>query len=351
MTEKTNSTSTKNTIITFFKERPWAQYILFGVLLSSIAFLPQIGVMRNSTMSIFALIIIYTIAAFGLNLLLGFSALISLATAGFIGGGALGIGIFLNMGLPFEVAVLLVILSGIVIGAFIGILSLKSQGIYLAITTLFVQEILRQIYTSVGIFGGERIDIGTITILGGIELNRFNFAHRSIIFLILIAVMVIIMIIFRNLIKSRSGRAFMAMSRSKSAAAAMGVNIMKYRVYAFIIATVFAMLAGVLYAMYYQSAPTRAWTLDLSLLLLAMVVAGGFKSVFGMFLGAFVVYGIPTLFLEDIFGDVSEIFAGLLIILVVLFYPQGLIHSGPDIKKGFKKIVGLFRKKEVTQDE
>ncbi len=335
----------------FVKLRPYMQYIIFGVLLSFVAVLPQIGVMRNSTMSVFALIIIYTVAAFGLNLLLGFSGLISLATAGFVGGGALGMGIFLNMGLPFELAALLVIFTGIILGALIGILSLKSQGIYLAITTLFVQEILRQIYTSVGIFGGERIDIGTITLFGTVELNRFDFTQRSIIFVILVAVLVIVMIIFRNLIKSRSGRAFMAMSRSKSAAAAMGVNIMKYRVYAFIIATVFAMLGGILYAMYYQSAPTRAWSLDLSLLLLAMVVAGGFKSVFGMFLGAFVAYGIPTLFLEDIFGDVSEVFAGLLIILVVLFYPQGLINSGPDIKKGFNKVIGLVKKKEVTQDE
>ncbi|MFW6298816.1 MAG: branched-chain amino acid ABC transporter permease [Bacillota bacterium] len=334
-----------------FKQTPSLHFIVFGLVLMSIAPLTNLGLFRNSMLSVFAYIVIYTVTVFGLNLLLGFSKLISLATASFIGAGALSLGIFLNMGLPFEVALILILLISLVAGTVVGILSLKSQGIYLAITTLFIQEILRQIFTSVGIFGGERINIGSITFLGTFEMSRFNFANRMILYYILVVFLVVVMIVFRNLIKSRTGRAFMAMSRSRSAASAMGVSVMKYRVYAFVLATLLAMLGGVLYGVYFQSAPTRAWTLDLSLMLLAMVVVGGFKSIFGMFLGAFIIYGIPSLFLEDIFGDVSEIFAGILIIVIVLYYPQGLIHSGQDLKRLWKRLLARLRKKEVPKDE
>ncbi|MFP4077880.1 MAG: branched-chain amino acid ABC transporter permease [Candidatus Izemoplasmataceae bacterium] len=353
MTDKTKSNTNRffGKLFATFKKTPSMHYILFGLLLMSVAPITNLGLLRNSMLSVFAYIVIYTVVVFGLNLLLGFSKLISLATASFIGAGALSLGIFLNMGLPFEVALILILLISIVFGAIVGILSLKSQGIYLAITTLFIQEILRQIFTSVGIFGGERINIGAITFLGSFEMSRFDFGNRMVLYYILVVFLVAVMIIFRNLIKSRSGRAFMAMSRSQSAASAMGVSVMKYRVYAFIIATMLAMLGGVLYGIYFQSAPTRAWSLDLSLMLLAMVVVGGFKSIFGMFLGAFIIQGIPSIFLEDIFGDVSEIFAGILIIVIVLYYPQGLIHSGHDIKRGFKKLVQRVRKKEVTDDE
>lgn len=337
-------------VLAYIRKHPYLQFVLFGLVLSSVAVLPDIGLMKNSTMSIFAYMVIYTVAAYGLNLLLGFSGLISLATAGFIGGGALGLGILLNMGWPFELAVVALILIAIVLGVVLGVLSLKSYGIYLAITTLFVGEILRQIYTSVGIFGGERIDIGAVTFLGSLELNRFDFGQRSTLFLILTAILVIMMILFYNLVNSRSGRAFMAMSRSRSAAQAMGVSIMKYRVYAFVLAIVMAFIAGIMYGIYFQSAPTRSWTLNLSLLLLAIVVVGGFKSIFGMFLGAVIIYGIPKLYLEDILGNVSEVFAGLLIIVVILFYPNGLVHAGKDIKKLIARGIKRLKDKGVNDN-
>ncbi len=333
------------------KHHPSWTFILFGVLVSLIAFLPHIGIMRFGTMStVYAYIIILTTVALGLNLLLGFSGLISLGTAGFVGAGALGTAVFLNMGFPLEIAVLAVLFISGLIGAVIGLFSLKVESIYLAIATLFVGEIMRQIYTNVPIFGGQELNLGDdsrnfVTFFGVWELSFFDQMHRSILFVIITAAMVLSMIIIHHIIKSRTGRALMAMSRSQHAAQAMGVSLIKYRVMAFVIATLFATFGGVLYGIYYQSVPTEQWNLDLSLFLIAMIVVGGLKSIYGTVLGVFIIHGVPNLWLKNWFGDVSYVFSGVLIIAVIIFYPRGFIHIGHDLRRAYAGLRTRMRKK------
>jgi len=130
----------------------------------------------------------------------------------------------------------------------------------------------------------------------------------------------------------------MSMSRSEHAAQAMGVSLLKYRLTAFITATLYATSGGILYALYFQNAPTRAWTLNISLLIIAMVVVGGFKSILGTFLGAIIIYGLPNLLLKDLLGDISYVFSGALIIVVILFYPRGFVFVGQDIRRLFSRL-------------
>ncbi len=323
-------------------------YIVFGLVYGVIAFLPHLGVIKFGVMSTFAYIAIYTVVALGLNLLLGFSGLISLGTAGFVGFGALTMGIFLTRGFPFEVAVLIVLVATAIIGGVIGLFSLKVDGIYLAIATLFVGEIFLQIFTTVPIFGGNAIQIGTIRLFGFWDLSMIKQWDRSILFLILTVAMVIIMIIMHNIIHSKTGRALMAMSRSEHAAQAMGISLLRYRLIAFITASLFAAMGGILYSLYFQSVTTSEWNLNVSLIIIAMVVVGGFKSIYGTFIGAIIIYGVPTLILQNIFGDVGYIFSGILIIIVIIFYPNGLGYVGYSIKAKWRK---YKIKREVPQDE
>ncbi|MFW5729724.1 MAG: hypothetical protein ACOCYG_08660, partial [Spirochaetota bacterium] len=79
------------------------------------------------------------------------------------------------------------------------------------------------------------------------------------------------------------------------------------------------------------------WTLNISLLIIAMVVVGGFKSIIGTFVGAIIIYGLPNLVLKDLLGDISYVFSGGLIILVILFYPKGFVFVGHDIKRVFTR--------------
>jgi len=333
------------------KKHPNLGFVVFGLALSLIALFPHLDIMKWGTMSVIAYITIYAVTALGLNILLGFSGLISLGTAGFIGAGALGTAVFLDMGLPFELAAILVLIISGSLGALIGLFSLKVDGIYLAIATLFVGEILRQIYTQVPIFGGQAIQItGGIKLLGFIELSQISQDDRSILFILLVTIMVLMMIAMNNIIKSKTGRALLAMSRSEHAAQAMGISLLKYRLTAFILATLFATVGGIMYAMYFQTVPTTSWTLDLSLFIIAMVVVGGFKSIYGTFLGAFIIHGIPNLILKDLLGDISYIFSGVLIIVVIIFYPNGFVYIWVDIKKGYYKLKEKLQKDVTTND-
>ena len=334
----------KASFMSTLRQRPVLQFAILAFVLVVIAVLPHLGLLRFSTMSIFAYTAIYTVVALGMNILLGFSGLISLGTAGFIGAGALGMGVFLQAGLSFELAAIVVLIIAGALGALIGLFSLRVESIYLAIATLFVGEILRQIYTSVPIFGGEFISIGAVRVLGVFELNQILQANRSVLYSIVVIVLFFAMVLMHHLVTSRSGRALMAMSRSEHAAQAMGVSILKYRLIAFVTATLYATSGGILYALYFQSAPTRAWTLNVSLLVIAMVVVGGFKSILGTFLGAIVIYGLPNLFLKDLLGDISFVFSGALIILVILFYPRGFIFVGNDIRRLVDRVRGAGKR-------
>jgi len=128
----------------------------------------------------------------------------------------------------------------------------------------------------------------------------------------------------------------------------MGISLLKYRLVAFITATLFATLGGILYVSFFKYVEPTGWNLNLSLLIIAMVVVGGFKSIFGSFLGAFIIYGLPTLWLKELFGDIpgfSYIFSGILIIVVIMFYPHGVTYIFEDAKKLYYKINHRITKK------
>lgn len=340
---------------TSFRSSPPLRYALFGVILCSAPLLIKFDLIQYSTLSVIALLLIYTIAALGLNLLLGFSGLISLGTAAFVGFGAYGIVFFSNtFGLTFIGATLVTLLIAAIIGGLIGLFSLKVEGIYLAIATLFVAEIFVQIFKQVKWFSG------------GFSGQRFHYPHfnlifgtfeidRNVTYILLVFMMIATMIIIYNIVHSRSGRALMAMSRSEHAAQAMGISLLKYRLLAFIAATLFATLAGVLYVSYFNNVEPTFWNLNLSLLIIAMVVVGGFKSIFGTFIGAFIIYGLPTLWLKDLFSGIQGfhyIFSGILIIVVIMFYPNGAVFIWYDAKKLYHKIKLRYQKeKKVTSDE
>ncbi len=313
-----------------------ARFIVFGVILLIFPLMSEIGIMANSSVRFIGYILIYTVVALGVNVLLGFSGLISLGTAGFMGLGAyVFVYVSNNVFDGFLVATLITLAVAALVGVLIGFLSLRIEGIYLAIATLFIGEIFLQIFKSVdwftGGFSGQRFHHPTFNLFfTDITLSR-NFTYG-----LIVIILVIVMVLVYNMIHSRTGRALMAMSRSEHAAQAMGVSILRYRLLAFILATVLASLGGILYVSYFRFVDPTPWNLNLSLLFIAMVVVGGYKSIFGTALGAFIIHGIPNLILKDLFQalpGLSYVFSGVLIIVVIMFYPNGSIYLGYDLKK------------------
>ena len=161
--------------------------------------------------------------------------------------------------------------------------------------------------------------------------------------------MFILMLITSNLMNSPTGRAMLAMKNSTSAAQAFGISLLKYRLMAFMISIVFASVAGflfMLYSRYVSNSSSTLFTLSTSLNILGAVIIGGTKSIWGTIGGTFIIYGIDKMFLQDIefFREnptLITLFCGILVVVVVMFYPGGLAQLMLEIKF---KLTQLFKK-------
>ncbi|MCF0147886.1 MAG: branched-chain amino acid ABC transporter permease [Clostridium sp.] len=323
----------------------YSKYILLGIVLSLFPLLQEIGIIKSSTITTFGTILFYAIVAIGLNVLLGYSGLISLGTAGFMGLGAyMSAYLTEDMGLPFIVSLIISVAIPLIIGVLVGLVSLRISGMYLAIATLAVSEILKKIFVEfdsiTGGFSGKNAGYPS---LFGLQLNRDTT------FIFIVILLVIVMILTDNFINSSTGRALLTMRVSEAAAQAMGINLLKYKLTAFALATGYAALGGVIYVHFIRFSYPSNWNLLLSLQILAVIVIGGVRTISGPIIGSIIVFGVPDLILKQlpVIGSIdglAYIFTGILIIIVILFYPHGLIYIGHDIKKYFKK-------KKVNVDE
>lgn len=322
-------------------QHPLSQIILFVIVMAVIQLLSMAGLIPNSFVYALGNTMIYAIIAIGFCLLLGYSGLASLGTAGFIGIGAYtAFYVIQQFGLPYIVALLVTLAVSIVIGVVVGFISLRIEGIYLAILTLGLAEIIRNLLMAIK--STIKIDLDRVRLFG-IQLS-----DRGGYFLILI-IFAVLMWLTSNLIRSPTGRAMLAMKNSTSAAQAMGISLMKYRLLAFVISTVFAAVGGLMYMMFVRTMTTATstlLTLTTSLNILGAVIIGGVKSLWGTSFGVLIIYGIQSMFLSKIdFFQKNPAFitmiTGVLIIIVVMFFPGGFAQIAVQLKawcgKKFRK--------------
>ncbi|MBE0700238.1 MAG: branched-chain amino acid ABC transporter permease [Acholeplasmataceae bacterium] len=332
----------KNKIRKHFKsiiKHPYFGFVLAALILMLVQ--PLRSVLGVLVVDAIGKTMIYFIAALGFTLLLGYAGLASLATASFLGlGSFVAVAILQSFGLPFFVAIIAGIAIAIAIGLLFGFVSLRIEGMYLAIVTLGISEIIVEMFKNFSRFTGGN---------SGINLLRFYLFGNEIstrtTFYILIVAMLIAMILTLNIIKSPTGRAMLAIKNSDSAAQAMGISILKYRLLAFVISAVYAVMAGLLYMIHIRFSIASNWGLGLSLNVLAAVIVGGSKSIWGIFLGTFMIFGLNLavfsnipFFRDSLLANVPHILSGVLIILVVMFYPGGLIRLLIDIRNKFKVV-------------
>lgn len=322
-----------------FFHHPLGQIIFFVVILAVIQLLSMTGIVSNSLVFAIGNTLIYAIIAIGFCLLLGYSGLASLGTAGFIGLGAYSaFYVVQEFGMPYIAALLVTLVVSIVIGVVVGFISLRIEGIYLAILTLGLAEIIRNLLMAMR--STIQIEIENVRLFGLLMDTRGGY------FLILLTFAVLFWVT-ANLINSPAGRAMLAMKNSTSAAQAMGISLMKYRLLAFVISTIFAAIGGLLYMMYVRTMTTATstlLTLTTSLNILGAVIIGGAKSLWGTTFGVFIIYGIQSMFLSRIPFFIENpafmtMVTGVLIILVVMFFPGGfaqIIHQAKQ-RLGKKK--------------
>ena len=336
--------------ITSIMKNPMAQVILFVAVMVLLQLMASAGVIPNSVIYALGNTLIYAIIAIGFCLLLGYAGLASLGTAGFIGVGAyIAYYMMGQMELPFIAAFLATIIVSAILGVVVGFISLRIEGIYLAIMTLGLSETIRNLL--IALKPTIKLEIDRVKLFG------VNLGDTGSYYLILI-IFAVLMVLVANLINSPTGRAVIAMKNSTSAAQAMGISLMKYRLLSFVIATVFAAIGGVLYMFHVRTMTTATstlLTLTTSLNILGAVIIGGAKSLWGSTFGVFIIYGIQSIFLSRIeFFNKNPAFitmiTGLLIILVVMFFPGGFAQIVLEIKLWLKK-KKAGRVKEVAQNE
>ena len=318
-------------------KNPLSQIIVFAVIMCIIQLLAVAGVIPNSFVYALGSTMIYAIVAIGFCLLLGYSGLASLGTAGFIGIGSYSaFYVMQQFELPYIVALIVTLVVSLLIGVVVGFISLRIEGIYLAILTLGLSEILRNLLMAIK---------PTIKInLSNAKLFGLQMGDRGGYFLILF-VFVVLLWLTSNLINSPTGRAMLAMKNSTSAAQAMGISLMKFRLLAFVIATIYAAIGGLMYMVFVRTMTTATstlLTLTTSLNILGAVIIGGSKSLWGTSFGVLIIYGIQSMFLSKIpFFQKNPAFitmlTGLLIILVVMFFPGGFAQIATNIKLWLKK--------------
>ncbi|MCL2671870.1 MAG: branched-chain amino acid ABC transporter permease [Clostridiales bacterium] len=327
-------------------KNPYARFAFFGALLALLPLFTSAGLIKVSVLTTVASIFIYSIAALGLNLLLGYAGQISLGTAGFMGLGAYLAG-YLAKDMPaaFWIGLLAAIIVPTLIGILVGFISLRIAGIYLAIATLCVSEILLKTFEEVEPFtGGMRGMNIKYPQIFGIQMDRTTM------YWLLVGFLVLMMILTYNLVNGQFGRALHAMRGSESAAQAMGVNLLKYRLIVFALATAYAALAGALYVFFIRSSYPTTWSLMLSLNLVAAIVIGGMRSIYGTVVGAFVVWGLSDLVIKQLpvirdLNGVAFIATGILIVVIIMFYPGGLRNIWYDVPRALRKLRAKVRPK------
>lgn len=273
---------------------------------------------------------IYIILTLSLNLLVGYTGLAALGHAAFSCVGAYASALLaLNYGLPPLFGLLIGACVAAVLGAFIGIPSLRLKGDYLAIATFGFGVIVYSVAKN-----WVSVTRGPMGLPGIPAFSIFGFQLSDIWqYLVLVAVFVLVTyFIINRIVCSPFGRVLRGIREDEIAALAMGKNINKYKVIVFIVGAFFAGIAGSLYAHYITFIDPSSFTVMESITILLMVVFGGMGSLSGSFVGAAVLVIFPELlrFLgmpSSVAAPLRQMLYGLLLILLMLKRPQGILGT------------------------
>lgn len=293
-------------------------------------------------------IFIYSVLALGLNVVVGYTGLLHLGIAAFFGIGAYTTGVLTASQYPFQwafpVALLISILGAALVGVVLGAPTLRLRGDYLALVTLGFGEVTRFAIRNL-----EEITGGTTSITGipppFVASWPWGADYRLFYYLAL-GVLILVVLMLRNLERSRLGRAWMAIREDELAATCMGIEAGKVKLSAFALGAGLAGLAGSLFATKLTStAGPDAFDFNRSIITLCCVILGGLGSLRGALLGVLLLVGFDSVLSRNLdawiqqLGDTSQtprllqfsswrlMVFGLALILMMRFRPEGLLPS------------------------
>jgi branched-chain amino acid transport system permease protein len=277
-------------------------------------------------------VLLTSIGAVALMLLTGYAGQISLGHAGFLAAGAFTVGVlFKEFGAPFWVTLPAAALVGALLGLLFGLPSLRLRGLYLGISTLGLHFVV--IYLGNEYQSRRGLDTGVLVDPPSIAGYVLRGERAWYVVLLLAAAASVLFSL--NLLRSRVGRAWRALREREVVAEALGIDVPRAKLSAFVVSSVMTALAGALFAYFRSFVSIDAFDLYLGIQYVAMVIVGGMGSILGAVLGAaFVVlfpYAIeaaagwlPQRFATQVFALDYAAF-GAVMIFFLLFEPQGLV--------------------------
>lgn len=295
-----------------------------------------------------AAVLIWAVAGVGLMLLVGFTGLVSLGHAAFLGIGAYTNAWLLGQGVPFLISFPVAGLAAAAAGVAIGVPTLRMTGIYLAIATLAFAIIVEHIFSKwssvTGGFDGLPVDAPD---LFGYELwEPWEFYYLC------LAVLVLVLWMAANVLRSPFGRAMVAIRDSEISAQSMGINLAWTKTLAFAFSAGITGLGGALFGHYVQHLAPDSFNILLSIQLLLMVVVGGVGSLHGAVFGAMFIGVLPQSiailrdYLPAAIGQTPGLepgIFGLILVLIILFEPLGIYGRWLKIKLYFN-LFPLYKK-------
>ena len=315
--------------------RTW--FIILLIIVAGIFILSLFGIGANEYHYFLgSWILVNLIAGIGLQLLTGFTGLLSLGHAAFMGVGAYTSALLITkVGCPFILSILIAGLVAAIFGIIVGFPSLRIKGFYLMVATLAFQFVIEYIIIHWdGLTRGIRgIEMPTPSIFGlSLEQHKvfFLFSFILTIFMVWGA---------KNITRSKIGRAFIAIRDNDISAEIIGISIFRYKILSFAISAFYAGVAGALFASLLRTAIPENYTLRESILFLAMVLVGGLGRLVGTVFGVIFITLVPVIldllvsYIGNHYdpnftiyaGPMKDLVFGGLIILFIIFEPDGLV--------------------------
>jgi branched-chain amino acid transport system permease protein len=303
-------------------------------------------------------VLIYAVVGLGLMLLAGFTGLFSMGHAAFLGVGAYTEAVMVNAGVPFPLALICAGLFSAMAGVIVGLPALRVKGIYLGMATLsfgfIVEEGIARWEHMTG--GNAGLSVNPPAMLGWTLDSTESFYYLCLVVVVGATLAIL------NLLRSSTGRAFVAIRDSEISAQSMGIHLARYKTLSFALSAALAGIGGALYAHKIQFLSPDQFNIIQSIDLLLMVVIGGLGSVHGAFLGAIFLIVMPQLiamakdFLPAAIAGAAGLQGtvyGMVLIAFVLFEPLGLYGRWLKVRTWFQLFPfyrrGMFKRQKSFQ--
>jgi branched-chain amino acid transport system permease protein len=297
-------------------------------------FLPNI-LSNNYFLHLINMALIYLIAVYGLNFISGMAGQANFGMAGVFGLGAYAAALITTkLGVSTWFGLIPAVIIGFLVGIILGYPSLRVKGLFLALVTLAFTEVLRYVENNWAFVGGALGIKGVPNFeIFGIELKT----TQQFYYLILVVVGLMSILTYR-IIHSKWGRAFLAVRDNDDAVESCGISLSQAKITAYTLSSIYGAIAGAFYAGYQNYVSATAFTLEMTVLFIVMMMFGGLSSMYGVIIGTVVITLLPEML--RFLGDYYQLVFALIVMLFAIFLPGGIwsIVKGQQAKATQRKL-------------